>query len=307
MSNTAKNTHRRPMRTVTPVVRAGRAAAGAAVAAGMLFGGAAAATADGESDAVTADVQADAAAAPAVIVPAAVEPVNIPAVDAAAETEATGLVALEAPALTVTVPEPEPEVVEAPEEDAEQAEDSSEEQSSEDGADESEESSSDSGESSRDSDSSDSEESDSDESSSRSDSEESSDSEDESSSTSEEKEKSSPAPSAAKGSSILATARSGIGVPYVWGGDDPSGWDCSGFVQWVYGQHGISLPHSAGSQVAQGTRISRSEARPGDLVYKPGHIGIYAGDGRFVDAGNPRVDTTERDIYSGDWSYYRIG
>jgi len=297
------------MRTVTPVVRAGRAAAGAAVAAGMLFGGAAAATADGEADAVTADVQADAAAAPAVIVPAAVEPVNIPAVDAAAETEAAGVVTLEAPALTVTVPEPEPEVVEAPEEDAEQAENSSE-----DATDESEESTSDSEDSSSDSESSRSEESGSEESSSRSDSEESSDSQDESSSESEEssseseeKEESAPAPSAAKGSSILSTARSGIGVPYVWGGDDPSGWDCSGFVQWVYAQHGISLPHSAGAQVAQGTKISRSEARPGDLVYKPGHIGIYAGNGQFVDAGNPRVDTTERDIYSGDWSYYRIG
>ncbi|OFT53648.1 hydrolase, partial [Brachybacterium sp. HMSC06H03] len=127
------------------------------------------------------------------------------------------------------------------------------------------------------------------------------------SSSSEEQEESAPAPSAAKGSSILATARSGIGTPYVYGGTSPSGWDCSGFVQWVYAQHGISLPRGAGDQAAAGTVIPRSEARPGDLVYKPGHIGIYAGGNQFVDAGNSRVDTSERNIYSGSWTFIRIG
>ena len=127
------------------------------------------------------------------------------------------------------------------------------------------------------------------------------------SSSSEEQEESAPAPSAAKGSSILATARSGIGTPYVYGGTSPSGWDCSGFVQWVYAQHGISLPRGAGDQAAAGTVIPRSEARPGDLVYKPGHIGIYAGGNQFVDAGNSRVDTSERNIYSGSWTFIRVG
>ncbi|MDV3295896.1 MAG: C40 family peptidase, partial [Brachybacterium paraconglomeratum] len=127
------------------------------------------------------------------------------------------------------------------------------------------------------------------------------------SSSSEEQEESAPAPSAAKGGSILATARSGIGTPYVYGGTSPSGWDCSGFVQWVYAQHGISLPRGAADQAAAGTVIPRSEARPGDLVYKPGHIGIYAGGNQFVDAGNSRVDTSERNIYSGSWTFIRIG
>ncbi|MDN5689009.1 MAG: C40 family peptidase, partial [Brachybacterium sp.] len=120
-------------------------------------------------------------------------------------------------------------------------------------------------------------------------------------------QQSSSAPSAAKGSSILATARSGIGTPYVFGGTSPSGWDCSGFVQWVYGQHGIDLPRGANAQGASGTVIPRSQAQPGDLVFKPGHIGIYAGNGQFVDAGNPRVDTSERDIYSGSWTFVRVG
>src|SRR5699024_5623123 len=111
------------------------------------------------------------------------------------------------------------------------------------------------------------------------------------SSSEEQEESSAPAPSAAKGSSILATARSGIGTPYVFGGTSTSGWDCSGFVQWVYAQHGIDLPRGANAQAAAGTVIPRSEAKPGDLVYKPGHIGIYAGGNKFVDAGNSRVDT----------------
>ncbi len=93
----------------------------------------------------------------------------------------------------------------------------------------------------------------------------------------------------------------------MFGGTSPSGWDCSGFVQWVYAQHGISLPRGASDQAAAGRVIPRSEARPGDLVYKPGHIGIYAGGNQFVDAGNSRVDTTERKIYSGNWTFIRVG
>ena len=78
-------------------------------------------------------------------------------------------------------------------------------------------------------------------------------------------------------------------------------------MQWVYAQHGVSLPRGADAQAASGTVVSRSEAQPGDLVWKPGHIGIYAGNGKFVDAGNPRVDTTERNIYSGSWTFVRVG
>ena len=78
-------------------------------------------------------------------------------------------------------------------------------------------------------------------------------------------------------------------------------------MQWVYAQHGINLPRGAAEQAAAGTVIPRSEAQPGDLVYKPGHIGIYAGGNKFVDAGNSRVDTSERNIYSGSWTFIRIG
>ena len=125
---------------------------------------------------------------------------------------------------------------------------------------------------------------------------------------SERSSKRSSAPSnAGRGSSILATARSGIGTPYVWAGSTPSGWDCSGFTSWVYAQHGIHLPHSAAGQVAGAKRISASEARPGDLVYTPGHVGIYAGNGKIVDAGRSGKLTTERKLWNANWSYYRVG
>ncbi|MBV7411567.1 C40 family peptidase [Dermabacteraceae bacterium TAE3-ERU27] len=118
--------------------------------------------------------------------------------------------------------------------------------------------------------------------------------------------KKAPAASASS-SAIVNTARRGIGTPYVWGGSGRNGWDCSGFTQWVYRQHGINLPHNDAMQAAMGRRVSRSEARPGDLIRKPGHIGIYVGNGMMIDAGNKRVGTTERKIYSGNWSFYRIG
>lgn len=105
------------------------------------------------------------------------------------------------------------------------------------------------------------------------------------------------APTGDLGEGLLATARSGIGVPYVWAGSTEAGWDCSGFTSWVYAQHGISLPHSSAAQAAMGTPVSQAEAQVGDLVHWPGHVGIYAGDGKVVDAGRSPMSTTERPIW----------
>ena len=255
------------------------------MAAAMLFGGASAATAEPQADAPQAD------SAPAALAPVVAPAVGIPAVEIAEDEEAEPALAPVAGAISVEVGPTEEEIAaaEAAEREAAEraaAEEASEQESTEGTQTREDSSSSRSGE--------------------RSNSQGQSSSSQSESSSGESEESSAPAPSAAKGGSILATARSGIGTPYVYGGTSPSGWDCSGFVQWVYAQHGINLPRGAAGQAAAGTVIPRSEARPGDLVYKPGHIGIYAGGNQFVDAGNSRVDTSERNIYSGSWTFIRI-
>jgi cell wall-associated NlpC family hydrolase len=77
-----------------------------------------------------------------------------------------------------------------------------------------------------------------------------------------------------------------VGVPYVWGGDSPHGFDCSGLVRYAYGRVGISLPHSSYALFSRGTSVSRSHLEPGDLLFFDGlgHVGIYVGGGRMVHA-----------------------
>ena len=77
-----------------------------------------------------------------------------------------------------------------------------------------------------------------------------------------------------------------LGVPYVWGGASPSGFDCSGLVMYVYAQLGISLPHYTVSQWNATTPISMSQIEPGDLLFFDhlGHVGIYIGGGQFIHA-----------------------
>ena len=77
-----------------------------------------------------------------------------------------------------------------------------------------------------------------------------------------------------------------LGVPYVWGGASPGGFDCSGFVMFVFAQMGVSLPHHAADQYNYGVPVSRDQLEPGDLVFFDGlgHVGIYIGNGQFVHA-----------------------
>ena len=81
-------------------------------------------------------------------------------------------------------------------------------------------------------------------------------------------------------------ARTQLGVPYVYGGESPGGFDCSGLVMWVYGRLGIPLPHNAAALYSTGQPVSRSHLRPGDLVFFHGlgHVGIYVGQGRMIHA-----------------------
>ncbi|MBL7261524.1 C40 family peptidase [Actinoplanes sp. LDG1-01] len=98
---------------------------------------------------------------------------------------------------------------------------------------------------------------------------------------------------------VIAFARSQVGKRYVSGGSGPGGFDCSGFTKRAYALAGISLPHSSGAQAARSRGISRAQARPGDLVVGPGHVGIYMGRGMMIDAGNHRTGVVYRKVYSG--------
>ena len=110
-------------------------------------------------------------------------------------------------------------------------------------------------------------------------------------------------PSASTGSAdaVIATARQYVGMPYVWGGSSPAdgGMDCSGLVQYAYGQHGIDLPRVSADQARAGSPVaSMAEARPGDLVawdnsgrnVGADHIAIYLGDGMILEAPRTGLD-----------------
>jgi cell wall-associated NlpC family hydrolase len=109
----------------------------------------------------------------------------------------------------------------------------------------------------------------------------------------------------ARGGSIIAIAARYVGTPYRYGGTTPAGFDCSGFTQYVYRQVGISIPRTSGAQAAGGRHISRSEARPGDLVYprSGGHIGIYAGNGMMYDAPRTGKSVSKRKIWFSDAAF----
>lgn len=95
---------------------------------------------------------------------------------------------------------------------------------------------------------------------------------------------------ASPGATALVAAESHIGAPYRYGGGGPDAFDCSGLVAYSYAQAGILLPRTAAQQFAAVTPVSKRDLKPGDLVFfrvngrDVGHVGIYAGDDRFVDA-----------------------
>ncbi|WP_052689979.1 C40 family peptidase [Bifidobacterium coryneforme] len=93
------------------------------------------------------------------------------------------------------------------------------------------------------------------------------------------------APVTGTGQDVVNYAMQFQGVPYVWGGETPSGFDCSGFTKYVFAHFGIALPHNADAQAGFGTPVSTPA--PGDLMVAPGHVAIYVGNGYMIHAPAP--------------------
>ncbi|MCI6283502.1 C40 family peptidase [Selenomonas sp.] len=114
------------------------------------------------------------------------------------------------------------------------------------------------------------------------------------------------------GRRVVANSMQYLGVPYVFGGTTPSGFDCSGYVRYVFANAGIYLPRTADAQYECGYAVSTSELVPGDLVFfstyeaGPSHVGIYLGDGNFINASSSR-GVSIASLYSSYWGSCYIG
>jgi cell wall-associated NlpC family hydrolase len=107
---------------------------------------------------------------------------------------------------------------------------------------------------------------------------------------------------------VVGIAMHYLGVPYVWGGSSPRGFDCSGLVVYVFAQIGVSLPHSSYAMYTMGTPVSMSQLQPGDLVFFTGasHMGIYIGGGQFIHAPHTG-DVVKISSMSGYYSSNFVG
>lgn len=117
-----------------------------------------------------------------------------------------------------------------------------------------------------------------------------------------------PATVAASGSvaEVVRFALSQVGDRYVYGATGPDRWDCSALSMAAYAQIGIRLPHQSGQQMRYGRAISRSQLKPGDLIFWNGHVAISLGGNRLVHAANPRVGVATGTIYGSPTGYRRL-
>ncbi|REE99970.1 NlpC/P60 family protein [Thermomonospora umbrina] len=114
-------------------------------------------------------------------------------------------------------------------------------------------------------------------------------------------------PGSGKASAAVRAALTRVGLPYVYGAAGPSSFDCSGLMLWAYGKVGISLPHYTGSQYSMGTKVSRDQLRPGDIVFfypDLGHNGMYIGGGRMVHAPRTGKNVEVVSLVQYYWGVY---
>jgi cell wall-associated NlpC family hydrolase len=116
------------------------------------------------------------------------------------------------------------------------------------------------------------------------------------------------------GADVADLAQQYVGSPYRWGGASPAGFDCTGFVMWVYSQFGIGLPHNEAGQLASGASVSADDLQPGDVLvfvntYRRGlsHVGIYVGNGQFVHAVDERQGVLVSNLWDGYWGPRLVG
>jgi cell wall-associated NlpC family hydrolase len=110
-----------------------------------------------------------------------------------------------------------------------------------------------------------------------------------------------------RGAKIVAAAKTKVGDNYRLGATGPNIWDCSSFVRFsVKKATGKTLPRSSAEQKNSGRRVSRAQARPGDLVYVPGHIAVYAGNGRVIEAATPKTGVVIRGMWQRSPVFIRV-
>jgi cell wall-associated NlpC family hydrolase len=116
------------------------------------------------------------------------------------------------------------------------------------------------------------------------------------------------------GEQVAELAEQYVGSRYAWGGASPAGFDCTGFVMWVFGQMGVAMPRSEAGQLASGEPVDANDLQRGDVVvfantYRRGlsHVGIYLGDGRFVHAVDEAHGVLVSNIWDGYWAPRFVG
>ena len=117
------------------------------------------------------------------------------------------------------------------------------------------------------------------------------------------------APNSSMGQQIVDYAKQFLGVPYVYGGNGPSSFDCSGFTSYIYRHFGYTLNRTASTQLSNGVAVSKSELQPGDLVffryntsYPASHVGIYIGNGQFIHASTNKYQVQIDQLLTGHYA-----